>query len=192
MASLTLTDVTYFRNGDSTEGSYSKLVGASYSGTDLHVVRYSFTTSSIGARSITIKKTGLGSHTNSINLRFYITTDANSYKQAGPTTSNYYSLTKTYSGGEYTFTGTANIILLPNTTYYIWFFAAENYGYYYWNYPNQYEASWTEGAGLIKIYTSSGWKNAIPYIYTGSTNGWKMALPYVYKNSTDGWKICSG
>lgn len=47
-------------------------------------------------------------------------------------------------------------------------------------------AIWKQGG--IKIYTSDGWKNAIPYIYTGSTSGWKKAIPYVYKNSTDGWK----
>lgn len=47
-------------------------------------------------------------------------------------------------------------------------------------------AIWKQGG--IKIYTSNGWKNAIPYIYTGSTNGWKKAIPYTYTGSTGGWK----
>lgn len=45
-------------------------------------------------------------------------------------------------------------------------------------------AIWKQGG--IKIYTSDGWKDAIPYVYTSS--GWKKAIPYVYKSSTDGWK----
>ena len=40
-------------------------------------------------------------------------------------------------------------------------------------------------AGLVRIYTSSGWKTAIPYVYSG---GWKQAIPYVYSG---GWKISS-
>ena len=40
-------------------------------------------------------------------------------------------------------------------------------------------------AGAVRIYTSSGWKTAIPYVYNG---GWKQAIPYVYNG---GWKISS-
>ena len=40
-------------------------------------------------------------------------------------------------------------------------------------------------AGIVRIYTSSGWKNAIPYVYT--SNGWKQTIPYVY--TSNGWKI---
>lgn len=49
-------------------------------------------------------------------------------------------------------------------------------------------ASWTlPSAGGVRIYTSSGWKTAIPYIYTSS--GWKVAQPYVYTSS--GWKLAT-
>lgn len=40
--------------------------------------------------------------------------------------------------------------------------------------------------GVVKIYTSSGWVNAIPYIYS---SGWKQCIPYCYSG---GWKISSG
>ena len=40
-------------------------------------------------------------------------------------------------------------------------------------------------AGIVRIYTSSGWQNAIPYVYT--SNGWKQTIPYVY--TSNGWKI---
>lgn len=48
--------------------------------------------------------------------------------------------------------------------------------------------SWTlPSAGGVRIYTSSGWKTAIPYVYTSS--GWKVAQPYVYTSS--GWKLAT-
>lgn len=37
--------------------------------------------------------------------------------------------------------------------------------------------------GKVRIYTSSGWVSATPYVYTSS--GWKKAIPYVYTSS--GW-----
>lgn len=37
--------------------------------------------------------------------------------------------------------------------------------------------------GKVRIYTSSGWVSATPYIYTSS--GWTKAIPYVYTSS--GW-----
>ena len=40
--------------------------------------------------------------------------------------------------------------------------------------------------GLVRIYTSSGWKSAIPYVYT--SGGWKQAIPYIY--TSGGWKQC--
>ena len=42
--------------------------------------------------------------------------------------------------------------------------------------------------GVFEIYdeTTSSWKRAIPYIYTGSA--WQQAMGYIYKNSTDKWQ----
>ena len=37
----------------------------------------------------------------------------------------------------------------------------------------------------VKIYTSNGWVNAIPYVYSG---GWKVAIPYVFR--ADQWRPC--
>ena len=67
----------------------------------------------------------------------------------------------------------SNISLTANTTYEI----------FVHNLYISFTPTPTKG---VKIYTSDGWKNAIPYIYT--SDGWKKAIPYVYKNSTDGWK----
>jgi hypothetical protein len=41
--------------------------------------------------------------------------------------------------------------------------------------------------GVVEIYdtTTSTWKRAIPYVYTGSA--WKQTMGYIYKNSTDKW-----
>jgi hypothetical protein len=42
----------------------------------------------------------------------------------------------------------------------------------------------TTPTGYTWIYTSNGWKKAIPYVYDG--NGWKKAIPYIYNGKQ--WK----
>lgn len=57
------------------------------------------------------------------------------------------------------------------------------YSYSYINATGATCSYTTDSAGAVRIYTSSGWKRAIPYVYSG---GWKQAIPYVYSG---GWKI---
>lgn len=59
----------------------------------------------------------------------------------------------------------------------------------WWRGRNQsgyYSATLYYESGVVKIYTSSGWVNAIPYVYS---SGWKQCIPYCYSG---GWKISSG
>lgn len=72
-------------------------------------------------------------------------------------------------------------------TLWIWFATGTNSQYEIWTYesgniPAPIYSFTEEPNGLAIIYTSSGWKIAIPYIYS---DGWKQAIPYVY---SEGWK----
>lgn len=63
------------------------------------------------------------------------------------------------------------------------------FGSTWWRGRNQvgyYSAILYYESGIIKIYTPSGWVNAIPYIYDEE---WKQTIPYVYSSD---WKIASG
>ena len=49
-----------------------------------------------------------------------------------------------------------------------------------------------DGGGKVWIYagSTSGWVQAVPYIYTSA--GWKQATPYIYTGQgTDPWKACT-
>ena len=48
----------------------------------------------------------------------------------------------------------------------------------------QSQAGTANNVGKVRIYTSSGWVSATPYVYTSS--GWVKAIPYVYTSS--GWQ----
>lgn len=57
-------------------------------------------------------------------------------------------------------------------------------GLAYWaNGTSQSITGTANNVGKVRIYTSSGWVSATPYVYTSS--GWKKAIPYVYTSS--GW-----
>ena len=51
------------------------------------------------------------------------------------------------------------------------------------NGTSQSKAGTANNVGKVRIYTSSGWVSATPYVYTSS--GWVKAIPYVYTSS--GW-----
>lgn len=89
--------------------------------------------------------------------------------------------------------------LMPGTTYYIYIWVSVSGGAWdvltfpYTGGGSTSRSTRTEitfttssDAGMVRIYTSSGWKQAIPYVYT--SGGWKQAIPYVYSG---GWKICT-
>lgn len=73
------------------------------------------------------------------------------------------------------------ITVAANTTYYLWVRCYRN------DTTAQitiYITAPTADTGKVWIYTSSGWKQATPYIYNGSS--WVKAKAYIYTSS--GWK----
>ena len=121
-----------------------------------------------------------------IPLRFQITSDPNSHLNAGASSSYAGGVTQSNVGGYLRFSGQANLVLLPNTTYYLWIFpAVDTYGFYYIQEAQKGTVTTSGGAGLVSIRASSGWKSCLCYVYTAS--GWKLMLPYVY--TSRGWVL---
>jgi len=158
MAKITLTDAIFYKEGDSGHGA---AVGNDWNKTTetvaKRVVRYTMIAPSQGASSVTLEflKCYEG-HGTFPELRFYIGTSPNSHENAGP--SSTYTGALTCSGSDaYTFTGNANMILLPNTTYYVWVFPANTtYGWLYWGTISGNQTATTSGAAMSDFAVADG------------------------------------
>lgn len=74
-------------------------------------------------------------------------------------------------------------------TLWVWFCTSKSAHIEIWTYksgnvPTPTYTTTTAILGIVKIWTGSAWKDAIPYIYNGSA--WKQAIPYVWNGSA--WK----
>lgn len=188
MANVNVTSYQFYKAGANETG---QLVG--YSGGN-RVIRYTFKAPAEGANALSFVKKNVGDEQGAVTagatLRWFVTTDPDGYKNAGPSNEYHGEVTMSDKDGlQYTVKGSAdNLILLPNETYYLFIFPGTSKKYYYmWNYPGTITLTLSGAAGLAKIYTGAAYVNAIPYIYTGSE--WKPAIPYVHNGS--GWKVCS-
>lgn len=129
MANITLSSPSFFRNGDS---GASAVVG--YESGYNRVARYSFTAPATGATSVSLSFTSMWHGDGEVqkSFRFYIGTSSTSHTNAGA--SSPYTGTITADANGTNFTGTANITLSPNATYYLFVFPANTtYGWYNWN-----------------------------------------------------------
>ncbi len=151
------------------------------------VVRYTFKSPSTGASAVSITCTGASSGDGGWpSLRFYITESSTSHKNAGSGSTYTGTLTKgTTSGGSNKYSGSANIILQPNTTYYLWIFpATTTYAWCYWNTTLSNATITTSGsAGLVYI------GNEAYQAYVGNGESWDVYMPYI-GNGT-GFDLCS-
>ena len=183
MATIKLTNATWYRNG---VGGATCVVGVE--STLNRVVRYDLTPPTTGANRVTVKFTDVakGNGTVPTTLRFYIGTDPNSHANAGAGSSYTGTLTSTYAYGLYTFSGSADVIINPNTTYYVWVFpATTTYGWLEW--PGDNGTAETSGGSFsvptlssnrvvmgspITIYTnrhSSSFTHNLTYSFCGTT-----------------------
>ena len=176
MASITLSRPVFFQDGKMVSGN---AVGRSYANDKLvnRVARYSFTAPANGASSVSLifadmHYTPAEGKTRPTSFRFYIGTDANSdYINAGAGSTP--TGTVNLSDGSYTeFTGSANYLLLPNTTYYLFVFpATSTYGWYYW-----------EGTAAM---SSEGGSYSVPSLSASSVEMEKPVTIYTNRNSKD-------
>lgn len=140
------------------------------------VARYTFTAPAEGTSGISLTfNTGGLSDGSSVPIRFYIGTDPESHVNAWSDSAYTGELTPSDDGK--TFTGEAQLLLLPNTTYYLFVFpGSKTYGYYTW-YRYGYEIgltlTLTGGAGIVYV-------GGVMYqIYVGnSSGGADLRLPY--------------
>lgn len=175
-------NVTFYKNGNA---GASRVVG--YESQANRVARYSFVTPAEGGSHVDIVyySSGLGGGSK-IPVRFFIGTDASSHANAGASSEYTGELTLGSDGKTFTYSG--DILLLPNTTYYIWFFPGQaKYGYYAWYGKGTSTLTTSGGAGLV--YIGNGSTYDAYQVYIGNGTSWDLALPYV-GNGT-GWDLCS-
>lgn len=186
MATITTTAKQTYTGG--TAESSSNIVG--YANSKNRVVRFTFKTDSVGASSVEwVLNDNYFADGTVPGLRWYIGTDANSHVNAGASTTVYHGdVTAALSAGAYTFSGKANIVLLPNTTYYLWIFpSVSKYGYYNLTEKRQAQLVTSGGAGLVFIDTGTALEAYQVFIDNGTS--WDHYMPYV-DNGT-GWDLQS-
>lgn len=150
-----LSNITYYSNGVS---GASEVIGWESSRT--RVVRFEFTTGDSGATKISISTTnGTISHQNGTSITkipFYVTTSSTSHKNA--VASSGCSVTGYITKDGNVFSGSANVVLKENTTYYVWFFPnSETYGWAYWHSTDTYYTTYTlSGTSKFTLTTSAG------------------------------------
>lgn len=152
MAEIILSNAAWFANGS---GNASAVVG--YESQRNRVVRYLMATPASGASSVALSFTGNweGNGTLPEQLSFYIGTDPDSHANAGADSTKTGTLTRT--SGTYNYTGSADIILLPNTTYYVWVFpATTTFGWLYWGKQSGDAIVTTSGGAISSFEIGNG------------------------------------
>ena len=190
MAVIALSNPSFFENGKTPASS--EVVG--YESSQNRVVRYSFKAPSEGANRIKFsianitQQSGFTSVDVFDSLRFYIGTSSTDHANGGANSEYTGAVTLTkVSGTYYSATGEADILLLPNATYYLWIFpSTTSFGWFYW-YPAAETVETFGAAGVVEIDTGNGIVKAIPYI--DKADGWDMTAAYEDTGST--LKICT-
>lgn len=184
MATITLSDVTYYRSGAT--HPYEQIGNALSGGSPVPTVaRYSFNAPHAGAQSVSLSITKWYiSHGNPIALRFFVGTDASSHIDADSTYE--YTGDLTVDSTNKIISGSADILLLPGRTYYLWIFPAEpSYGIY--DCENAEAIVETHGSGgLVRIDNGTTLEGYSVYIEDGSE--WAMYMPYLDTGSS--WEPC--
>ena len=174
----------YYAGGSS---GASNVVGWESSRT--RVVRYKFTAPPEGASrfAFSIGTHYLGGGSASAPLRFYVGESDTSHANAGKDAEYHGTVTMTKENGEYLASGDANILLLPNTTYYLWIFpGSETYSWFEW-YGNVKTATAYGAAGLVSIDTGSEIIKAIPFVDDGERL--RQLMPHIEDGNK--WNLCS-
>lgn len=183
MATIKLTNATYYRNGVS---GATSVVGVE--STYNRVVRYNLAAPTTGASRVALKFTDIsqGNGTMPTTLWFFIGTDPNSHANAGAGYAYTGTLTRETILGLYTFSGSADVIINPNTTYYVWVFpATTTFGWLAWpgdngtaeTYGGSYSTPTLSAKNVvmespITIYTnrhSSSFTHKLTYSFGGAT-----------------------
>lgn len=156
----------------------SQIVG--YALSKNRVVRFTFATDNIGASHVSwFLENNYLATTNAPSLRWYMGTDPASHVNAGASTATYCGeVTATTNEGVTKLSGDADIVLLPNTAYYLWIFpSTANHGYYNLTELQQARVTPSGGAGLVFIDNGSTLEAYQAFIDNGT--GLDLCLPYI-------------
>ena len=177
---LELNNPLFYVDGKSGSGNVSAIVGndwnSEYSRVKNRTVRYTFTAPPEGARGVLLTFRTSGKHDGKhIPIRFFIGEDPDSHAAADGT----YEYTGELTLGEdyLTFTGAADMLLIPGKTYYLWVFpGSKDYGHYTW-----------ERAGYVSTMEFTGAGCACCVMHNGEP--WIGVLNVVHDRSF--W-VCAG
>lgn len=176
-----------------TSETTSELIG--YNAGKNYVARYTFKTGSEGASSVSwlVARNSHSSATgNGGALRWYITTSSTSHINAGATTTKYHgdvTVSTNVPGHEGfdSFSGSADLVMLPNTTYYLWIFPKNaKFGCYYTHSTNA-ELTTSGAAGSARIGNGSVHESYQCVIGNGSS--FDVYIPYEGNGSS--WDLSS-
>lgn len=191
MATITLSNPSFYKDGQTDANSY---VG--YSSVSYFIGRYELTAPSEGARHIQFELTKAayvsGASAEKHSLCFYIGTSESSHIQADSNSPYTGQLNMSRaSDGSYIFTGEADILLFANAKYYVWVFSI--------NVPltNRYAIfslstaaatiTTTGGAGLVRIDNGNSFDMYQAYIDNGAS--WDLYMPY--RDNGSNFDLCS-
>lgn len=120
------------------------------------VGRFQFTAPDVGASEVNLTlHTGGKPYGEHVQLRFYIGTSPTSHADAGPDSE--YTGILTMEEPELRFSGSANVVLLPGQTYYLWVFPGESHYGWYRGYRLNYTSLLTlTGAAMSDISGPNG------------------------------------
>lgn len=141
------------------------------------VMRYKFETPAAGASHLYVQILDIIPQTaTKQDVCWFVGTDATSHADANGASSPYHG-TVTFDSGYASCTIDANIVLLPNTTYYLWFFPAGTKGSYYeWNRATNNTLNLSGGAGLVYIDNGGNLEAYQAFIDNGES--WDLCMPY--------------
>lgn len=186
MATITLSNPYYYMAG---VGGVSAVVG-NEDQTSNRVVRFEFMSPSSGASRVSwsIYYGYPMAQSSKKIMRFYIGTSPTSHANAWKDSEYHGEVTATAPDNfTYTFTGSADIVLLPNTKYYLWIFPGDTGdGWcYYGLVPNTCTVDVSGGAGLA--YIGNGTDHDAHQVRIGNGNDYDLYMPYI-GNGT-GWDL---
>lgn len=188
MAVIELTDGLFYREGQS---ATTMAVGNEWADDRAisRVARYTFTAPSEGAQKVkvTFHTGGRSAGDSHIPIRFFIGTDPDSHANAGATYE--YTGELTLESDWITFTGEADVLLLPEKTYYLWVFPGndEVYCYYYWDRYTYKQTLETEGSAcVVSVVRNGAWWLAL--IYCTYKGNWWLCAGYVCRGGK--WYLC--
>lgn len=161
MATIQFSSAAWYIGGNH---AYSGVLGNDWNKNTNTVIsrvgRFQFLAPSTGAThvDITLYSGGRGSGSH-IPLKFFIGTSETGHEDAGPNS----EATGTLTLGEdwLTFTGSADILLLPDKTYYLWVFpGGDEYGWYWGTRANYTSGLTTSGASMSLVSGTDGVLNS--------------------------------